>query len=195
MRILLLTILFVAPVYYYQTRDNTPVPEIDSIKVKASAPDRVERILTVDNPVLNQEESSSTEVSASDGDQESEEEVTDEESSENSREPAVESVQLNDLEEGWNNELKNMLLRLEPADGEDIHKTYLDEQDSYQAQLDALMNEKHQKTSEEAAAEIDQLIYQLDQKHQDRMKEILGAHYEAVRDYYEEYMDSVRPEE
>lgn len=194
MRILILTALFVAPLYYYQTREETPVPEIDSIRVKVSAPDRVERLLTVEKPVLNPEEQANLAV---DGDREpaTEEEEIEEAASESNDLEHVEEVQWTDLEQGWNDELKQMLIRMEPAEGEEIHKTYMDEQQSYQAQLDALLNEKQQKTSDEASMEIDQLIQQLDEKHQNRLKEVLGAHYEAVRDHYEDYMNSAQPAE
>lgn len=164
------------------------LPEIDSIKLKMSATDRdrVERILTVDKPKLSAEEASQV------ADEPSAEEPEGEVSSgvEHGDLEHVEEVQLNDIEEGWNNELKEMLNRLEPAEGESIHKAYISEQESYQAELDALMNEKNQKTTDEAALEVEQLIGQLDHKHQEKLKEIFGAHYEAVRDGYESYMET-----
>jgi hypothetical protein len=157
------------------------------LKMAANDRDRVERILTVDKPKLNPEEAASASA-PDDSSEESEGEVSS--GAEHGDLEHVEEVQLNDLEEGWNNELKEMLGRLEPADGENIHKAYVSEQESYQAELDALMSEKQQKTTEEATQEVEQLIGQLDQKHQEKLKEIFGAHYEAVRDGYESYMDS-----
>ena len=53
------------------------------------------------------------------------------------------------------------------------------------------MSEKQQKTGEEGL-EIDQMIAQLDEKHQAKLKDILGAHYEAVRDHYDQYMESAQ---
>ncbi len=180
MRILLLTILFVAPAYFLTYEKEVPKPDIDSIRVKVAAPDRTERILTVKEPVPVPEETAE-EVT------EGKPEVSD--SIETDLEH-VEEVELSDIEEGWNNELKDMLGRLEPAEGESIHKTYVAEQESYQAELDALLNEKQQKTTDEAALEIEHIIGQLDIKHQEKLKEILGAHYEAVRDHYEDFMDA-----
>jgi hypothetical protein len=188
MRIIVLSILFAGSYYFLTKEDAKILPEIDSVKLKMSANDhdRVERILTVDKPKLSPEEAAGA----------SEEVILDKPVGEVSSGAEyadlehVEEVQLNDLEEGWNNELKEMLTRLEPAEGETIHKSYLSEQESYQAELDALMSEKQQKTTEEASLEVEQLIGQLDQKHQDKLKEIFGAHYEAVRDGYEHYMDS-----
>lgn len=194
MRIIALSIL-IAGSYYFLTKEETQVSRqvdsIDSIKVKMAANDRdrIERILTVDKPKLNPEESAAASASSpEDSSDEPQGEVSS--GAEFGDLEHVEEVQLNDLEEGWNNELKEMLGRLEPAEGENIHKSYLAEQESYQAELDALMSEKQQKTTEEASQEVEQLIGQLDQKHQDKLKEIFGAHYEAVRDGYETYMDS-----
>lgn len=188
MRIIILSILF-AGSYYFLTKEEAKVlPQIDSIKLKMSATDRdrVERILTVDKPKLTPEESG--QVADEPESQEPEGEVSS--GVEHGDLEHVEEVQLNDIEEGWNNELKDMLSRLEPAEGENIHKSYLAEQESYQAELDALMSEKQQKTTEEAALEVEHLIGQLDQKHQEKLKEIFGAHYEAVRDGYESYMEN-----
>lgn len=185
MRILLLTILIVAPLYYFTHEEEAPVPEIDSVKLKLGAPDRAERILTVDKTKSVPEVKPEAPAEAPSRDITSEDEGSAEEGMDQ-----VDEVQWTDLEEGWNNELKSMLGRLEPADGDDIYKSYMKEQEGYQAELDSLMNEKQQKTSDEAISEIDQLIAQLDSKHQDKLKEILGAHYEAVRDQYQQYMDS-----
>lgn len=180
MRILVLTLLFAAPVYFFTHEKEVAKPEIDSIRLKLSGPDRTERILTVKEPVAVPEGSSeeATEIEPEIGD-----------SVETDLEH-VEEVELSDIEEGWNNELKDMLNRLEPADGESIHKAYLSEQETYQAELDALLNEKQQKTTDEAALEVEHMIGQLDVKHQEKLKEILGAHYEAVRDHYEDFMDA-----
>lgn len=191
MRIILLTILFTGSYYFLTKEDKVITPEIDQIKLKMGAPERdhVERILTIpkQKEVKIEAEVAETPVEENDRSFVS--------SSEEGDLEHVEEVQLTDLEAGWNNELKDMLLRLEPAEGEEIHRSYIAEQEAYQAELDALMNEKQQKTTDEAIQEVEQLISQLDHKHQDRLKEIFGAHYEAVRDGYESYMDSATPEE
>lgn len=165
------------------------MPEIDAVKLKMGAPDRAERILTVEKPKALAPEMTSENTEGPSRDITSEDEGT-----EDGQMDQVEEVQWTDLEEGWNTELKSMLGRLEPADGEEIYKTYMKEQESYQAELDSLMNEKQQKSSDEAINEIDQLIGQLDSKHQEKLKDILGAHYEAVRDQYQQYMDSAEDE-
>lgn len=196
MRILLLTILFVSSFYYLSAGDKTKSPQIDSVKLKMGAPERAEeRILTVEKvekaPPAPSEASSSSEAA-----EESESETSSAQEDETVTEDLehVQEVQWTELEEGWNNELKEMLGRLEPREGESMHTAYLSEQESYQAELDSLLNEKQQKSSYEAGREIDQLISQLEYKHQEKLKSILGAHYEAVRDHYEYFMEAP-PEE
>lgn len=197
MRILLLTILFVSSFYYFSAGDKTKSPQIDSVKLKMGAPERAEeRILTVEKPQKIPASITPEAASASESDEERGSEVSSTQEDENVNEDLehVQEVQWTELEEGWNNELKEMLSRLEPREGEAMHSSYLSEQESYQAELDSLLNEKQQKSSYEAGREIDQLISQLDYKHQEKLKNILGAHYEAVRDHYEYFMDAP-PEE
>jgi hypothetical protein len=190
MRIILLTILFLGPLYYFN-QEETPavVPaavSIDSIRLKMGAPDRIEpRPTQIDqNRVPQAQETTplAPETSSIGQEQESDQDL-------------VEDVQLSDLEEGWSQELKAMLLRLEPLDGADIHTAYFGQQASYQAELDSLLNEKEQKTTDDAVMEIDYLINHLEETHQNKIKEILGAHYEAVRDHYEDFMDAAYADE
>lgn len=192
MRIFLLTLILMSSFYYLNRSQSPEAPSIDSIKVKISAPDRVERILTVEDPVI---------VSAEEAQmlQETEEEVPEQGAEEVSNVVSdlehVEDVQINDLEEGWSNELKEMLSRLEPMEGETIHTSYLQELESYQTELNVLLDEKHQKENPEEAQEIEYMIGQLDLRHQERLRDIFGAHYEAVRDHYEYFMETASGQE
>ncbi len=192
MRILFLILLFALP-YYFYTKEETPVSsQVDQVKLKMGAPNRLDgeedRMLTSGEE--RPEEAEETPEASVEEESAHAEENQEMSSSEEADVRQEEEVQFNDLEEGWNKELKEMLTRLEPAEGEEIHKAYTQEQENYQAELDALLNEKSQKTTDEAVHEIEQLVGQLDQKHQEKLKDILGAHYEAVRDGYEAYMDS-----
>jgi hypothetical protein len=197
MRILFLTILLFAPLYYFSRNTVTTEAEVDTIGLKASAPDRIERILTVEPTVKSRPSPDDISEVSTTVEEESDEESSD---SEEDRAPAVaaedvEEVHMGDLEEGWNGELKQILNRLEPAAGDEIHQAYLQEQENYRVMVDGLMSEKSDKTSKEASLEIEQMIQQIDHNHQERLKEILGPHYEAVRDSYDEYMESVSQEE
>lgn len=181
--------LIVGPYFYFREDEVAysdipePTPKEDAVKIKYMAPARVEAPVEKPEPLVEVKtpEEYDSETSSDD------EQV--------SRGPAIEEEgssdpHYGDLEEAWNHELKALLNRLEPDEGEEIHKAYVMEKESFQAEMDALNNEKTQKTSEEAISEIDQLIATLDQKHQERLKEILGAHYEAVRDHYDQYMEA-----
>jgi hypothetical protein len=192
MRILTLTILFFSAIYYFNQEPTITDSSADTLIIKQSAPDRAERILTVEKPKLVPE--SDEIVSDLQVSETSKEEEAEEATEEGENLDGAEEVQISEIEEGWNSELKSMLNRLEPIDGDHIHKTYLEEQQNYQAMLDNLMNDKELKTSTEAALEVDQLMTQLDQKHQERLKEILGTHYESIRDHYEEYLESSHKE-
>jgi hypothetical protein len=182
MRILILTTLFLAPIYYF-THEEAPVTSeisIDSVKVKMGAPKRQEESAkTKIKPVAAEKSSASSENFV--------EQVGHTEDEDPNH---FQEISNNDLEADWNSELKDMLGRLEPAESEEIHKSYIAQQESYQAELDALLNEKEQKTTDEEINEIEQSLAQLDQNHQNRLKEILGAHYEAVRDYYSDFVEA-----
>jgi hypothetical protein len=186
MRIIFFTILFLTPLYLLN-RGEVPTAEVDSLKIKVSAPDRAERILTVEKPVaVDPEEPAqvppqSEMIQSANSESESEADTETDES---------EEVQISDLEEAWSGELKQMLNRLEPVEGDAIHKAYQMEQESYQVTLESLMSEKQLKTSKEAGQEMEQLINQLEVKHQEKLKSILGAHYEAVRDHYDDYLET-----
>lgn len=191
MKILLLAILVALPFYYF-TKDKTTRPDdrIDSIKLKMGAPNRTKEVKVVDLVAdVNSADDELQKDAISD--------IADDEQSEAG--PSMlaaneDEVEVNDIEEGWDAELKEMLDRLEPAESESIYKAYTQEKEAYQAELDSLLSEKNQKTSDESVREIEELVSQLDLKHQDRLKDILGAHYEAVRDGYEAYMESASPE-
>ncbi len=189
MRILLLTILFAAPVYLFTRESEKPEgPAIDAIKLKMGAPDRavpptpIPDVETpVSAPVVAPVEESNSRAPA---------DVEDPEEASAEEEGEVPEVIAAEPASSWNDELKSTLGRLEPAEGEAIFNSYANEQKIYQAELDALKTEKEQKTSDLAASEVDQLISQLEGKHQERLKGILGPHYEAVRDQYQDYLEA-----
>jgi len=188
MRILILTILFLAPLYYFNQEDMASSTEIniDSVKVKMGAPKRAEesvKAAPVRTPsqenIVEETENSDVQVGH----------VEEEDPNH------FQELSPSDQEADWNAELKDMLSRLEPAESEQIYKTYMSQMESYQAELDSLLNEKEQKTTDEETIEIEQSIAQLDQNHQNRLKEILGAHYEAVRDHYSDFVEASQYED
>ena len=193
MRILLLAILILAPVYYVKYVNKDDVQKIDDIKLKISAPQRAERILTVQTEVIppphSQDKEQSSEQDPSTTDEEGEREYRDHSFEE------VEQVEVSGAEENWNLELKDILNRIDPIEGDQIHKAYVQEYENYQAMMESLISEKQQKTSEESILEIDQLMTQLDEKYQAKIKTILGPHFDTVDEIHEEYLQSSASEE
>jgi hypothetical protein len=186
MRALLLGVLLAIPFYYLKKSVHTETSGSDSVKLKMNAPDRLERDTSFETKVLTpQEEFLDKTLLVKEDDVAGEREDDLIEETED-----VEKFQLTDIEQSWNEELKQFLNRLEPVDGDSIHKAYLQEQENYQVVLEGLMAEKHQKTSDEANKEVDELISQLEQKHQEALKEILGAHFEAVHDHHQDHLEN-----
>lgn len=175
---------------------------IDQVKVKMGAPERKtatsERILTKREKVKVQSEGNPQAKIEEDSQDFQEEPVDnyDEETNqdqyneieEDSEADLPQETSMTDLEEGWNGELLNVLGRLEPYDAEALHKSYLEEKKAYHIGLEAMLNEGQ--NSPEAAMELERIQAELDYQHQEKLKSILGPHYETVIDQYHQFMDT-----
>lgn len=201
MKVLLLTALILAPLYYLNRDKKMGLDffgESDEVKIKSSAPKRpiLKRTAVVkERPKPQKLVQSSYFVPESSPQNEKDEEHFEEyadpsENAEVGRSPAMGS-----LESGWNAALLDLLNRLEPADAQTIYEQYTAEQDAYQAEFEALMAEKQQNPHSEETFMTEEAVTRLEYAHEQRLQEILGAHYEAVRDYYEGYMDAAEFEE
>lgn len=109
------------------------------------------------------------------------------EETEDSEADLPQETSMTELEEGWNGELLNILGRLEPYEAEALHKSYLQEKEAYHKGLEAMLNEGQ--NSPEAAMELEQIQAELDHQHQEKLKTILGPHYESVMDQYQQFME------
>lgn len=200
MRVLILTALILVPLYYLNKDNKASVDFFgtsDEVKLKSSAPKRPILKRKVVSRKASEAPSYQTKKIVRDEkemkvDQEHFDEYDEkfEVGEEAGRSPAVGS-----LESGWNAALLDLLNRLEPADAQTIYDQYIGEQDAYQAEFEALMAEKQQNPHNEEAFRTEEAVAQLDHIHEQRLQEILGAHYEAVKDYYEGYMDAAEVEE
>ncbi len=92
-------------------------------------------------------------------------------------------------EQAWQGELKDILVRLEPEDGEVIYNAYIAENENYQSEIEALSQEKN-KGGRGVAGEFESIMGQVEKKHEDRLKELLGGHYEEVQQHHQEFMES-----
>lgn len=183
MRILILTVFFASSFYYFLSGGPaliTDTPIKDAIKIKSSAPARPKvhsRPLAVRAipKILQQDEVQATQQIKGELDVKHEE---------------IAHLSWKDLDQQWNFELKELLDRLEPLESEGIHKAYVSEVESYKAEMEALINERQFKASNLQEHDVDQLIGQLDERHEESLREIFGAHYEAIKDHYNYYMEA-----
>lgn len=199
MRIVLLTALFTCAFYAKPFLWDTQGPLTDTVKVKASAPERPERLLTA--PV---EEKGAGVDAASDFAEEGTEEGPEETSQDSAGRQAgreVSSSASGELaqiteeapepkEEGWELEMKDTLARLEPEEGAQMYQSYRNEQQVFQEQLDELLLEKQQKSSQKSIREMEQIINQLEQRHQQKLQDILGVHYGTLKDQQNAHLES-----
>ncbi|WPU67020.1 hypothetical protein [Peredibacter starrii] len=195
MRILILAVLTFSSFYYFWPKEKTVfkprLTKVDSIDVIMSG--TAKRVLTAEpkkqivaEPVAAETESQAiveTERSPALDVSLAEEDALEQ----------VEEITWSETEAAWNNELKDILYRLEPQESENMHKAYVSERETFLGEIENLLNEKQQKTSPDAIQEIEQMISGIEQKHEEKIKEIFGSHYEVVKEQYDSYMESSTP--
>jgi hypothetical protein len=187
MRIVAMIALFTGLLYTFMPRPE-PVVHIDEIKSKVSAIKRTPK------PIV---EESVQEMEIVESDQEPEtadsRDTASEDESAQTREPEGNlNVPWNELEQGWFAELKDQLIRLDPEEGEAIYGSYMNEKEKYQTEVDAIYKERSNLTEKDAALEFDAIMSEIDRKHEERLKEILGRHFEEVSTRQQEYLESMQ---
>jgi hypothetical protein len=193
MRMMSLFIVFFLALYSFLPRRQKGVT-IDSIKTKLSAiqntrPAQKQMALTQIQPEKkNDSNDADNGPVVSSNEDESEIQVA---------QAADSSVPWEELQKGWENDLKDTLIRLEPEDGEVIFNSYLQEKENHQTELDGLFQDKSAgvdktRAPSEVSTDFDQMVGQVDQKHQERLKEILGAHYDEINKRHDEYEESIQ---
>lgn len=134
--------------------DRPVVVDLDEIKVKISAPVRL------DKKSAHRHVSSVRIIE-----------------SESSSKAAEDLMEINvDIEQGWEKTLKARLIELDPAVGEEIFNQYKQEKDIYARKLESMVRE-HQESDE-----LDHLIDELDFSHQQRLQDIFGPYFEDLRE-------------
>lgn len=152
MKTLILFVFFASLFYYLRPTDKPVVVDLDEIRVKVSAPKRVQRPHTHRTPSqVDQNEKSSS--------------------------VAQDLMEKNlVIEEDWEKALKARLLDLDPVAGEEIFQLYKQEKDAYARQLEMVV-----KTHQESE-DLDYLIDDLDADHQQKLQDIFGPYFEDLRD-------------
>lgn len=166
---------------------------IDSVKTKLSSlrktataprPTPIEKLTEeVKVSEIVEEEEESPEISLQD-----EDEVA-------SSAETSDSIPWDEIEKGWESEVKEALIRLDPLDGEAIYNAYLTERENHKSEVDGLFSankEEGGRAPSMITTSADAAIGSLDQKHDERLKEILGTHYEEINKRHQEYLESIQ---
>lgn len=188
MRILALSAMALLSLYTFFPAKEDGI-QIDDIKMKISAPGRktpeilpkraIENFVPEDIKLEN--DSNASEEPSTEADV-SVDEVGDEVTH------VEETAPENDQEKAWQDELGQKLAGLEPPEyGEEIFNSYVNEKNGFQSSLDELIrnNQKSQ--------DLEFLISELETKHEERVKEIFGRHYEEIKSRETEFLESESP--
>ena len=103
----------------------------------------------------------------------------------------VDEVPWDEIKQGWKSDLKEFLMEVDPDNGEEIFTAYQEESESFEAEIDSVSQEA-EKAAKEARQDFEILIGQLEVKHEEKLKEILGAYYSDVTDRHQQYNSSIQ---
>ena len=103
----------------------------------------------------------------------------------------TDEIPWDELKQGWRTDLKDFLIETDPDAGEEIFNAYLEESDSFEAEIDALSKEAD-KAAKESKQDFENLIGQLEVRHEEKLKEILGSYYSEVTDRHQQYNSSIQ---
>lgn len=186
MRIIGLFAITLTALYFFNQKER-PVSNLDVVKLKMSA---IQRLPTATSKPLDAKSESNlldenlteeSHVSAL-PDSDEEEAVAEVENEDDEYENA--EVPWEELKTGWRDHLHNTLSDIDPENGEDIYNAYLAENNNYEAEMAKLeMN-----TSDD----VQTLMGQLESRHEEKLKEILGKHYQEVTDQHQQYNSSIQ---
>ncbi len=103
----------------------------------------------------------------------------------------TEEVPWEEIKAGWRNDLRDFLIDTDPERGEEIFNAYMEESDSFETEVDALAKEA-EKAGIEAKQDFENVIGQLEVRHEEKLKEILGNYYSEVTDRHQQYNTSIQ---
>lgn len=173
--------ILIAAIFYYYVTPQRGMVSIDAVKLKMSSIQKPKStIRKAQTPTFEKMEVTDFETeTVSDSavsfvSDEEQDDVDDDRAETEHTDPGA-----GDPSAAWHAELKDLLVRLEPEDGETLFNAYMSERENFQAELDALFQEKN-KGGRGVAGEFDGIISQLEKKHEEKLKELLGGHYEEV---------------
>jgi hypothetical protein len=206
MKILFLTIFFIGLIWWKINPEEGHKSSIDVLKIRQGAPQReIKRqvIKEFHQPELNseiQKASNNIQDSHSKNKKKSFESIDDSVDledqylEETSRELAgeisdevieSESVEkTEDFEGDFNSEISELLLELDPVFGEEIFLSYNKEREIFQAQIQEIAQ------NDDGSAELESVIHDLENQHEERLKEILGPYYQTVKEHHTKFLEN-----
>jgi hypothetical protein len=184
-RIIFLTLISAAFIYHLLPEPEEG-PQIDQIRTRmAASRSRPEEVTPavhhvsaalVEEPVIEEELVSENAVTA---------ELSPEELAH------TDEVPWEDLKQGWRIDLRDFLLEADRERGEEIYTSYMEESESFEAEVDALAKEA-EKAGKEGRQDFENVIGQLEVRHEEKLKEILGNYYSEVTDRHQQYNTSIQ---
>jgi hypothetical protein len=187
MRIVLLTLIILGLIYFIPSSQKNNV-QIDAVKMAMGAPVRLKSEIKKINPKLPPE------IITKEDSEDALDEQNDQEGEEVSRHLAadeqiekIEDSNEGDYEKAWQNELSQMLLNLEPVYAEEILDAYVSERTDHQTNLDELVRNNQQNH------DLEYLIEDLEIKHEEKIKEILGRNYEEIKQAHLKFLETEGP--
>jgi BMFP domain-containing protein YqiC len=203
MRIFILTTIFASFFSWTKFNQEKPAPKIDSLKIRQSGLKKsqlqireVKKEFHVHN--LKKKTLDDHEVLDKSEDDESfsenhvEENLSDESNvnreitSEISQEDEQHSEDI-PFDSAWSSEFGHLIQELEPEQADEIFNAYVTERENFQNQLQELVK------SEEENSDLESYISDLENQHEEKLKEILGVHYEVVKEHHTKFLESHSP--
>jgi len=164
---------------------------MDAVKLKLGAPKRTPPLIkkvetftssevvdvpTVDRPAAQEESQENNEVSEEDHELAME-------TTESEQADEVPSEEVDHQEKSWQEELGQVISELEPENGEEIFNSYVSEREIFQSSLEDLV--KNQQKNQD----LEFLISELENQHEERVKDIFGRHYEEIKEHHTKFLE------
>lgn len=89
-----------------------------------------------------------------------------------------------EISTAWRSHLRDLLSELDPESGESIYAAYEAEKSAFRAEMEALAPSKSQ--------DADMILGQLEVRHEEKLKEILGQYYSEITDHHQQFIRSIQ---
>lgn len=188
-RITVLFISFLALFYYFRPSEEQ-VGEIDIVQLKLSATKRAPSELAPKKaalPKITQLTETAPEesfVPKMDDEARVSDTPEDDLAYDDEQLSHEDEIPWDEIRSGWRSHLKDLLYDLDPENGEAIFSAYQAESNAFDAEMENL--------TQAQSGDMDMLLGQLENRHEEKLKEILGPYYREVTDHHQQYNSSIQ---